>query len=102
MATTKTKVPVRPIADRVLVRPLEEEEQRVGSLYVPDTAKERPQRGEVVALGTGRVLDSGVKASCEVSVGDIVLFGKYAGSEVRIDDDDYLMMRESDILAVVK
>lgn len=101
-AKAKAKINVKPMGDRVLVRPLEEEEAKVGSLYVPDTAKERPQQGEIVALGTGRVLDDGTRVDFEVAVGDRVLYGKYSGSEVRVGEDEYLMMHESDILAVIQ
>ncbi len=92
---------IKPLADRVVVKPLEQEEAKVGSIYIPDTAKEKPQQGEVVAVGPGKVTDSGEKVAIEVKVGDKVLYGKYSGSEVTIDAEDYLIMRESDILAVI-
>ncbi len=90
---------IKPLADRVVVKPLEQDEAKVGSLYIPDTAKEKPQEGQVVAAGPGKVSDSGVVVKMEVKVGDKVLYGKYAGNEVKIDGDDYLIMRQSDILA---
>lgn len=92
---------VRPLADRVLVEPLEIEEQKKGNIIIPDTAKERPQEGTVVAVGPGKLTDSGERTSMEVKEGDRVLFGKYSGTEVTIDDKDYLIMREGDILAIV-
>ena len=92
---------VKPLADRVLVRPLEAEEKKKGGIIIPDTAKEKPQQGEVVAVGPGRLDDAGKRVAMEVKKGDKVLFGKYSGTEVTVDDDDYLIMRESDILAVI-
>jgi len=92
---------IRPLSDRVVVKPLNPEEQKKGGIIIPDTAKEKPQEGEVVAVGPGRVTDSGNLIKMEVKVGDRVLFGKYAGTEVTIDDEEYLIMRESDILAIV-
>lgn len=92
---------VKPLADRVLVRPLEQEEQRKGNIIIPDTAKEKPQEGTVVAVGPGRLTDSGERTAMEVKEGDRVLFGKYSGTEVTIDDEEYLIMRESDILAII-
>lgn len=92
---------IKPLADRVVVKPLEVEEAKVGSIYIPDTAKEKPQEGEIVAVGTGKVSDSGEKVDLEVKVGDKVLYGKYSGTEVSVDGVDYLIMRESDILAVI-
>lgn len=92
---------IRPLSDRVVVKPLNPEEQKKGGIIIPDTAKEKPQEGEVVAVGPGRVTDSGNLIKMEVKVGDRVLFGKYAGTEVTIDNEEYLIMRESDILAIV-
>ncbi len=91
---------VKPLEDRVVVRPEEEEEQKQGGIIIPDTAKEKPQKGKVMAVGPGRVTDSGQKIPVEVKEGDRVLFSKYAGTEVTIDGEEYLIMRESDILAV--
>lgn len=92
---------IKPLADRVVVKPLEVEEAKVGSIYIPDTAKEKPQEGKVVAVGTGKVSESGEKVKLEVKVGDKVLYGKYSGTEVSVDGVDYLIMRESDILAII-
>jgi len=92
---------IRPLADRVVVKPIEPEEVKAGNIIIPDTAKEKPQQGEVVAVGPGRVTDNGNKIELEVKKGDKVLYGKYAGTEVTIDGEDYLILRESDILAVI-
>ena len=95
------KIKIRPLSDRVLVKRLDEaEEQSVGGIIIPDTAKEKPQEAEVVAIGPGR-LEDGNRDSPEVSEGDKVLIGKYSGTEVKVDGDDYLIMREDDILAIV-
>lgn len=95
-------VNVKPLGDRVLVRPQEEEEQVKGGIIIPDTAKEKPQRGEIVAVGDGKLDDSGNRIAPSVSSGDIVLYGKYSGTEVRLDDEDHLIMSESDILAIIE
>ena len=95
------KINIKPLADRVLVKRLdEEEEQKVGGIIIPDTAKEKPQEAEVVAIGPGR-LEEGTHVAPEVKKGDKVLIGKYSGTEVKIDGDEYLIMREDDILAIV-
>ena len=96
------KVKVTPLADRILVRRIEEDVSKVGNLYIPDTAKEKPQQAEVVAVGPGRVKDDGTRIPCEVSVGDKVLIGKYAGTEVKLDGVEHLIMREDDVLAIIK
>ena len=93
---------IKPLGDRVLVKPLEEEVGKQGGIYIPDTAKERPQEGKVVALGTGRVTDEGNKVPFEVKKGNKILFGKYSGTEVKIDGEEYLMMKEGDILAIIE
>ena len=93
---------VKPLSDRVLVKPLEEEEQVRGGIIIPDTAREKPQRGEVVAVGPGKTTEEGKTLPLHVKVGEQVLYGKYAGTEVKLDDVDYLIMSESDILAVLK
>ncbi len=98
---TATDVKVKPLADRVVVKPLEEAEQMRGGLYIPDTAKEKPQQGEVIAVGPGKVSDEGKRIDPEVKVGDKVLYGKYSGTEVTIDGEQYLILRESDVLAIV-
>ena len=95
-------IKVRPLGDRILVERLEEEEVIKGGIIIPDTAKEKPQRGEVIAVGLGRLDDEGKRVPLDVQVGDNILFGKYAGSEVTIDDDEYLIMREEDILAIIE
>ncbi len=92
---------IKPLADRVLVKPLEEEEVKRGGIIIPDTAKEKPQQGEVIAVGSGKSNDSGEKMEMEVKKGDKILYGKYSGTEVTIDGNDYLIMRESDILAII-
>jgi chaperonin GroES len=100
-AQTKVKVTVKPLADRVVVKPLEESEQMRGGLYIPDTAKEKPSQGEVVAVGPGKVSDEGARLEMDVKVGDRVLYGKYSGTDVTLDGVEYLILRESDILAVI-
>jgi chaperonin GroES len=95
------RMSIRPLADRVLVRALEEAEVKRGGIIIPDTAKEKPQEGEVIAVGPGRLTDKGERIPVEVNKGDKVLFGKYSGTEVNVGSDSYLIMRESDILAVL-
>jgi chaperonin GroES len=92
---------VKPLADRVLIKPLEAGEMKKGGIIIPDTAKEKPQEGEVMEVGPGRVTDDGKMIAMEVKKGDKVLYGKYSGTEVTIDDVEYLVVRESDILAIV-
>ena len=98
---TKTAVNAEPLADRVVVLPLEEEEQMRGGLYIPDTAKEKPQSGKIVAVGPGKLSEEGVRIEPDVKVGQTVLYGKYSGTEVTVEGEDYLILRESDILAVL-
>lgn len=93
---------LQPLGDRLLVQALESREKTKGGIVLPDTAKERPQEGKVIAVGTGKVLEDGTVKSLEVQAGDTVLFGKYAGTEVKVDDDDFLILREEDVLAIVK
>ncbi|MCD5390475.1 co-chaperone GroES [candidate division NPL-UPA2 bacterium] len=95
---------IQPLGDRVLVRPLEKEEKTKGGIVLPDTAKEKPQEGEVVAVGSGRVLENGKTIPIEVKKGDKVLFGKYSGTEVKVEEkeEEHLIMREEDILAIIK
>lgn len=93
---------LRPLQDRVLIRRIEEEEQIRGGIIIPDSAKEKPQEGEVIAVGNGKVLDNGTKVSPGVKAGDRVLFGKYSGTEVKVDGDEYLIMREDEILGVIE
>jgi chaperonin GroES len=92
---------IRPLADRVLVRALEEQEVKRGGIIIPDTAKEKPQEGEVIAVGPGRLSDKGERVPVEVKKGDRILFGKYSGTEVNVGTEGYLIMRESDILAIL-
>jgi len=95
------KVKIKPLADRVVVEPLEETEEMRGGLYIPDTAKEKPQQGTVVAVGPGRRTDKGDLIKVEIEVGNRVLYGKYSGTEVSVDGNDYLIVKESDVLAVL-
>ena len=92
---------IQPLADRVVVKPLEETEQKKGSIIIPDTAKEKPQQGKIVAVGPGKLSDDGKLLKLEVKKGDTVLYGKYSGTEVTIEGEEYLIMRESDILAKI-
>lgn len=92
---------LRPLNDRVLIRRVEEGEAQVGGIIIPDTAKEKPQRGEVIAVGNGKLLQNGKRCGLEVKSGDVILFGKYSGSEVKIDGVEYLILREDEILAVL-
>ena len=92
---------VRPLHDRLIVQRLEEEEQPVGGIIIPDTAKEKPQQGKVVAVGKGKVKDDGDILPMDVKAGDTILFGKYSGQEIKLEGDDYLIMREDDVLGVV-
>jgi chaperonin GroES len=91
---------VRPLHDRVLVKRVEEKEVIKGGIIIPDTAKEKPMEGEVVAVGPGKMQDDGKRSALDVKPGDRILFGKYAGTEIKIDDQDYVIMREEEILAV--
>jgi chaperonin GroES len=93
---------VRPLRDRVLVKRVEEQEQRIGGIIVPDTAKEKPQQAKVVAVGSGRVNDEGKTLPLEVKAGDYVLVGKYAGAEIKLDGEEYLIIREEEILGVAE
>jgi len=96
-----TRTGLRPLGDRVVVRALEREEMTKGGLYLPDTAKEKPQEGRVEAVGPGRILDNGERSKMELKEGDRVLFAKYAGTEFKLEGEDLLILRESDILAVI-
>jgi len=92
---------VRPLHDRVLVKRVEDKEVVKGGIIIPDTAKEKPMEGEVIAVGSGKVMDDGKRAAMDVKAGDRILFGKYSGTEIKVDDQDYLIMREDEILAVL-
>ena len=93
---------VRPLHDRIIVQRIEEGEQRIGGIIIPYTANEKPQEGKVIAVGNGKVTDEGNKIPLDVKAGDKILFGKYSGSEVKLDDREYLIMREEDVLAILE
>jgi len=93
---------IRPLGERVVVKPLPSEERTKGGIVLPDTAKEKPQEGEVVAVGSGKILETGQRVPIDLKPGDRILFSKYAGNEVKIDDVEYLIMREADILGVIE
>ena len=92
---------IRPLYDRIVVKRIEEKEQMQGGLYIPDTAKEKPQEGEVVAVGKGKRLEDGKVVVLDVQVGDRILFGKYSGSEIKLDGEEYLIMREDEVLGIL-
>jgi len=96
---SKVKIELQPLDDRIVIKRLEAEEKTAGGILLPDSAKEKPQKGEIIATGPGKLLDSGKRAQLEVKVGDTVLFGKYSGTEVKVSGEEYLIMRESDLLA---
>ena len=93
---------IQPLQDRVIVKPKEAEETTKGGLFLPDTAKEKPIEGTIVAVGEGKVAENGTVSKLTVKVGDVVLYGKYSGTEIKVDGEDYLIMRESDIYGIVK
>jgi len=93
---------IRPLHDRVIVQRIEEEEKTKGGIIIPDTAKEKPQEGKVIAVGAGKILENGTRLTLDVKVGDKILFGKYSGTEIKIEGEEYLMMREDDILGVIE
>lgn len=93
---------IKPLQDRILVKRIEEEEKTKGGIIIPDAAKEKPQEGRVIAVGDGKVLDNGTKAPLTVKVGDKILFGKYSGTEIKIDGEEHLILREDDVLAIVE
>ena len=92
----------RPLHDRVIVKRMEEERMSAGGIVIPDSATEKPVRGQVLAVGNGKILDNGEKRPLDISVGDTVLFGKYSGSDVELDGEEYLILQESDILGVIE
>ncbi|MEE8218718.1 MAG: co-chaperone GroES [Vicinamibacteria bacterium] len=92
---------VRPLHDRLLVKRIEEEETVKGGIIIPDTAKEKPQEGKVIAVGNGKTLDNGTKVELDVKAGNKILFGKYSGTDIKIDGEEYLILREDEVLAVV-
>lgn len=93
---------VRPLHDRIIVRRLEEGEQRIGGIIIPDSAKEKPQQGKVIAAGNGKVKDDGKRIALDVKAGDLILFGKYSGQEIKLDGEEYLIMREDEVLGVIE
>jgi chaperonin GroES len=92
----------RPLHDRILVRRLEEGEQRVGGIIIPDTAKEKPQQGEVISVGSGKLLETGERVAPDVKAGDRILFGKYSGSDIKMEGQEYMILREDEILGVLE
>jgi chaperonin GroES len=93
---------IRPLHDRILVKRVEEQEVKKGGIIIPDTAKEKPQEGKVIAVGNGKVSDEGKKIPLDVKAGDRILFGKYSGSEVKVEDEEYLILREEDVLGIIE
>ena len=99
---TLTKVKIQPLGDRVLVKPLEQKEQKRGGIIIPDTAKEKPQEGQVVATGKGKTTEDGKVLPMDVKAGDKILYGKYSGSELKLDEQEYLIMHQDDVLGILK
>jgi chaperonin GroES len=93
---------IRPLHDRVIIRRLEEGEQKVGGIIIPDTAKEKPQRGKVIAAGSGKTKADGKRVPLDITAGDTILFGKYSGQEIKLDGEEYLIMKEDEVLAVIE
>ena len=93
---------IRPLHDRILVQRLEEGEQKVGGIIIPDTAKEKPQQGKVIAAGNGKTKDDGKRIPLDVAAGDTILFGKYSGQEIKLDGEEYLIVREDEVLAIIE
>jgi len=93
---------VRPLHDRLIIQRIEEGEQKVGGIIIPDSAKEKPQQGKVIAAGTGKVKDDGTRQAPDVKAGDLILFGKYSGQEIKLDGEDYLIMKEDEVLGVIE
>ena len=93
---------VRPLHDRIIVQRIEEGEQKVGGIIIPESAKEKPQQGKVIAAGTGKSKDDGKRVPLDVKAGDLILFGKYSGQEIKLDGEEYLIMREDEVLAVIE
>jgi chaperonin GroES len=92
---------IRPLHDRIIIQRLDEGEQKVGGIIIPDTAKEKPQQGKVIAAGTGKIRDDGTRQPPDVKAGDLILFGKYSGQEIRLDGEDYLIVREEEVLGII-
>ena len=99
---TLTKVTIQPLGDRVLVKPIEQKEMKKGGIIIPDTAKEKPQEGKIISAGRGKTAEDGKLIPMEVKAGDRILYGKYSGSEIKIDDEEYLIMHQEDILGILK
>ena len=93
---------IRPLHDRIIIQRLDEGEQKVGGIIIPDTAKEKPQQGKVIAAGAGKVRDDGTRQRPDVKAGDLILFGKYSGQEIKIDGEEYLIMKEDEVLGVIE
>ena len=93
---------VRPLHDRLIIQRLDEGEQKVGGIIIPDTAKEKPQQGKVIAAGDGKTNDAGTRTALDVKAGDVILFGKYSGQDIKLDGEDYLIMKEDEVLGVVE
>jgi chaperonin GroES len=93
---------IKPMNDRILVKPLEQQEENIGGIIIPDTAKEKPQEGEVVAVGSGKIMENGQRQPMTVAVGNKILYGKYSGTEIKYQNADYLIMREDDVLAIIE
>ena len=102
MTETATKIKIQPLGDRLILKAVEAKEVKKSGIIIPDTAKEKPQEGEVMAVGKGKVNEDGKLIPMEVKTGDIVLYGKYSGTEIKIDDVEYLIMREEDVLGIVR
>lgn len=102
MAKEKDKTSIRPLQDRLIVLRMDGEEKTSSGLFIPDSAKEKPQQGKVIAVGKGKVRDDGTVVPLDVKRGDVILFGKYSGSEIKLDGEEYLIMREDDVLGVVE
>ena len=102
MAEIAAKVRIQPLGDRVIVKPLEAKEVRKGGIIIPETVKEKPQEGEIIAAGKGKTTEDGKLIAMELKTGDKVLYGKYSGTEIKINDEDYLIMREEDVLGIIR
>jgi len=102
MADTATKIKIQPLGDRLIIKAVEAKEIKRSGIIIPDTAKEKPQEGEVVAVGKGKLNEDGKLIPMEVKTGDIVLYGKYSGTEIKINDEEYIIMREEDVLGIVR
>ena len=102
MAETATKIKIQPLGDRLIIKAVEAKEVKKSGIIIPETAKEKPQEGEVMAVGKGKLTEEGKLIPMEVKTGDIVLYGKYSGTEIKINDEEYLIMREEDVLGIVR